>query len=210
MLRSEASSFSDSISVKVGILFSKLPITANQWTVLSIVPAILGFFALAVQHDMLLALGLFLISGFIDIIDGAVARVTGSVSNLGAYLDGMMDRFVEGFLFFGLMFFGLPKVAILGYPMEMWPWLVLLLFVGSGMVSFSRAYADHRKVLTDPKKLKAMGGILERAERLILVFAGMIVFPYYPSVLNAAIIAAALLSCVTLFQRMWFVVKNAE
>jgi len=87
---------------------------------------------------------------------------------------------------------------------------VLLLFIGSAMVSYARAYADHRKVITDEKKLRKMGGILERAERLLLVFIGMALFYVDVAYLNAAIIVAAILSCITLVQRIWFVVKNAE
>jgi hypothetical protein len=78
------------------------------------------------------------------------------------------------------------------------------------MVSFARAYADHRKALTNKKKLQKMGGALERAERLGLVFAGMLLFSVDVAYLNGAIVFAALLSCVTFIQRVWFVVKNAE
>jgi len=196
--------------VRLGIIFAKIPITPNQWTVLSVVPAFFGFIALASWHDMWLGLGLFVLSALIDAIDGGVARVTGSVSSLGAYLDGMMDRIVEGFLFFGLMLFGLPDSSVMGYVVPMWVWLSLLLFVGSALVSFARAYADHRKVITDPKKLRKMGGILERAERLVIVFAGMALFSVSAAYLNGAIIIAALLSCATLLQRIMFVVRNAE
>ena len=209
-VKSSFSELAESIGIKLGIIFSKIPLTPNQWTVLSIVPAILGFIALAYYREMGWALALFLLSGLIDAVDGGVARVTGSVSNLGAYLDGMFDRFVEALLLFGLIAFRLPDSAVLGYPVPMWQWLVLLLFIGTCMVSYSRAYADHRKVLTDPKKLKKMGGLLERAERLALVFLGMLLFYLDAAYLNAAIIVAVLLSAVTLLQRMWFVVKNAE
>jgi len=200
----------EQIGVKLGILFSYLPVSPNQWTVISIIPAMLGFVALAFYRDMALGLLLFVLSALLDAVDGGVARVTGSVSNLGAYLDGMADRLVEGFLFFGLMFFGLPDTILLGLAIPMWAWIALLLFVGTGLVSFSRAYADHRKVVTDAKKLKAMGGVLERAERLVLVFAGMALFSFGPAYLNGAIILAGALSLVTLAQRVWFVVRNAE
>lgn len=210
VVKSGFSEAAESIGIKLGIIFSHIPITANQWTVLSVIPAIMGFVALAFYKEMSWGLAFFAISALVDAIDGGVARVTGTVSNLGAYLDGMMDRVVEGFLFFGLMLFGLPDSTLFGYAVPMWIWISLLLFVGSGLVSFARAYADHRKVLTDEKKLRQMGGVLERAERLVLVFLGMALFYVSPAWLNTTIIAAALLSCVTLTQRVWFVVKNAE
>jgi phosphatidylglycerophosphate synthase len=210
VVKSGFSGKAEQIGVKLGVMFSRIPLTPNQWTLLSIVPAIAGFLALAHYHDMLAGLALFALSALLDAVDGGVARVTGTASNLGAYLDGMADRVVEGFLLFGLMFFGLPDAGFMGQPVPMWIWLAILLFIGTCLVSFSRAYADHRKALTDPEKLKRMGGVLERAERLILVFAGMLVYPAYPSGLNIAIIVAAILSAATLGQRVWFVVRNAE
>lgn len=209
-MKSGFSDTAEQIGVKLGIIFSKIPLTPNQWTVLSIVPAILGFIALAYYKEMGWGLALFLLSGLIDAIDGGVARVTGSVSNLGAYLDGMFDRFVEALLLAGLMLFALPDSAVLGHPVPMWQWLGMLLFFGTCMVSYSRAYADHRKALTDPKKLRKMGGILERAERLGLIFLGMLLFYADAAYLNAAIIIAVLFSILTLLQRMWFVARNAE
>ena len=78
------------------MVFSKIPISANTWTLLSLLPALLGFVSL-VYKRMDYALILFAVSALIDAIDGGVARVTGTVSNLGAYLDGMMDRIERGY-----------------------------------------------------------------------------------------------------------------
>ena len=210
VMKSGLSEVTERIGIRLGMIFAHVPLTPNQWTMLSVVPAVLGFFALAAYKDVALALALFAVSAVIDAIDGGVARVTGRVSNFGAYLDGMVDRLVEGFLLFGLMFLGLPNTSIAGYVVPMWAWLALLLFVGSALVSYARAYADHRKVVTDPKKLARMGGILERAERLLLIFLGMLLYFIDPAYLNAAIIIAAILSCITLLQRISFVVANAE
>lgn len=199
----------EEIGVRLGVAFSRIPLTPNQWTVISVIPAMLGFIALAYYKEMGAGLALFAFSALLDAVDGGVARVTGSVSNLGAYLDGMADRVVEGLLLFGLMLFGLPDISIYGYSTPMWLWLSMLLFVGSAMVSYSRAYADHRKVLGNAR-LKRMGGILERAERLLLVFAGMALFYLNSGYLGVLIVLAGLLSCVTLAQRVWFVARNAE
>lgn len=156
---------------------------------------------------MAAAIVLFAFSTLIDGIDGGVARVTGAVSSLGAYLDGIVDRIVEALLLFGLMFSGFVSDY---YNIPSYAWLALLLFAGTVFTSYARAYADHRKALTDEKKLKKMGGLLERPERLILVFAGMAAWFYQPEYLTYAIVAAALLSCVTVLQRVLFVVRNAE
>ena len=209
-LKSSHPKFSQKISLAVGNLFSKIPLTPNQWTILSILPAFLGFYSLAFWHNMALALAFFAVCAFLDLVDGAVAKVTKKTSKLGAYFDGMVDRFNEAFIIFGLMLYGLPCPCVFCVPIPSTILLAMLLFLGTSMVSFSRAYADHRKVLTDQKKLARMGGVLERAERLLLIFAGMLFSFLDLQYLNYVIILAVILSAFTLAQRVWFVIKNAE
>ena len=205
MIKGNYSDFAERIGIKLGLFFSRIPLTPNQWTVLSIVPAIFGFISLAYWHRLDYALVLFATSALIDGIDGGVARVTGSVTALGAYLDGMFDRIVEGLLLFGLMLYGLPD-----YLMPAFFWIALLLFAGTGMTSYARAYADHRKAVTDEKKLRKMGGILERPERLVIVFAGMMASFWSLLYLTQILALASVLACITVLQRIWFVVRNAE
>ncbi|MDO8625350.1 MAG: hypothetical protein Q7R47_04675, partial [Candidatus Diapherotrites archaeon] len=56
------------ISVKIGIWFSRIPLTANQWTALSVVPVLAAFWFL-MRNDFLAAGILFLISAFLDMVD---------------------------------------------------------------------------------------------------------------------------------------------
>lgn len=181
------------ISIRIGLLFSKLGISPNTWTILSIIPAIIGFFALY-YYRLEIALSLFLTSGLIDAIDGAVARVMGSVSNLGGFLDGITDRYVEILLYLGLLFYGVG-----GF------WICLLIF-GAIMPTYIRAYSDHRKVVTDPEDQKRMGGILERAERLTLIYIGMFLGIFNPGWLTYSVIMAGVLANITALQRLLFVV----
>jgi len=209
MLKSSSPPTIEKLSIKLGMLFSKIPISANAWTLLSVVPALLGFVSL-LYKQMLYALILFAISALMDAIDGSVARVTGTVTNLGAYLDGMMDRIVEGLLIFGLMFMGLPDLTISKYSIASELLLALLVFIGTAMVSYSRAYANYKRVIKNEKALKEMGGLFERPERLLLIFIGMASYFIAPIYLTYAILVSLILSIVTLLQRVWFVVKNAE
>jgi len=210
MLKTNFSEFSNRMSIRIGMLFSKIPISANVWTLLSVVPAIAGFVLLAYYKQMTNALILFVISSVMDAIDGGVARVTGTVSNLGAYLDGMMDRVVEGLLLVGIMLYGINDLTIGVYSTPAYILIVLLLFFGSVMTSYSRAYAVYRKVLRSEKKISKMPGILERAERLILVFIGMLTYGLNPLYLTYAIALAAVLSIITVMQRVIYIVRNAE
>lgn len=194
------------ISRKIGKFFSRIPVNPNTWTILSIIPGILGFFALVYQQ-MFLGFVLFFISGFFDAIDGGVARVTKKVTKLGGYLDGIIDRIIEGLLLLGLLLFGLPDLVLFGYSTPVYLWISLQLFFGSVFVSFARAYADHKGIITDKKVLSRMPGILERTERLFLIGAGMLLYYLQPIYTTYVIFIAVILSVVTFLQRVFFVIN---
>ena len=206
MLKTKFPMSVDNISRKIGLFFSKIPINPNTWTILSIIPGVLGFFALVYQQ-MFLGFVLFLISGFFDAIDGGVARVTRKVTKLGGYLDGIIDRIIEGLLLFGLMLFGLPDLVIFGYSTPAYLWISLQLFVGSVLVSYARAYASHKGIITDEKVLSRIPGILERTERLLLIGAGMLLYYIQPVYTTYVIVIAFFLSVITFLQRVFFVIK---
>jgi archaetidylinositol phosphate synthase len=190
------------IDVRIGILFSKAGISPNAWTALSLAPALLGLIALY-MHNLPAGLLFFAASAFMDIIDGTVARVTKSVSNLGAFLDGVADRYVEFSLYLGLWFYldSVPQVLL---PHGLW---LLLMVFGAMMPSFITAYADHRNVLDDPEQLRNMGGLLERFERLLLLYAGMLLGVFDPVLLVYVLILTAVLSNFTALQRIFYVIR---
>lgn len=194
-------------SVRVGTIFSKLGITPNQWTVISLLPAILGFVAL-VYNELLIGVGLFILSGLLDVVDGAVARVTGAVSNLGAFLDGIIDRYVELLMYMGVFVY-LSNNLIYDILIPHSYWIALLIF-GALMPTFVRSYADHRGVVTEPEDHKRMGGLIERAERLGMMFAGMILGAFDITYLIYMVVVTAVLSNFTALQRIWFVVAFAN
>jgi len=186
------------ISIRIGLIFSEFGLSPNTWTLLSLIPALVGFFSL-VNKDIPLGLILFLISGFIDAIDGAVARVTGSATAFGAFLDGVIDRYVEILLYLGLLFYGIAPF-----------WITLLIF-GALMPSYIRAYADHRGVVTEIHHHREMGGLLERPERLALIYLGMLLSWYYqPEFLQYSVIMAGILANLTAFQRLYYVIDHAR
>jgi archaetidylinositol phosphate synthase len=194
----------EKLSVKLGMIFSHVGLSPNTWTVLAIIPAILGFISLVVYHSLLWGLVFFLASGVIDAIDGAVARVTSRVSAMGAFLDGVIDRYVEFLLYLGLMFYLMEGGPI--FLVQNYVWINILLF-GAVMPTFIRAYADHRKVVTDQKDLRRMGGLLERAERLTLLYIGLLLGMFDVLWLVYVVAAAAVLANFTAFQRLWFVFR---
>jgi len=182
----------EKLSIKIGIGFSKLRLTPNMWTGISLIPVIIAVYYLFF-HDFLAAAILFIISSFLDMVDGSVARVTGRVSKLGAYLDTVVDRYVEGIIIFGLLFAGLPGFYL---PASAW---VFLFFFGGLMTTYVKAAAKE-KGLTGDRELK--GGLLERAERLIILFVGILLAIWNPLYLTYVLVALAVLTNFTAIQRM--------
>lgn len=180
-------------------------LSPNAWTIISLFPALAGLAALA-SHHLATGMVLFGLSGAIDLVDGAVARATGKATARGAFLDGVVDRYVELLLCTGLMIY-LGRLEFLSLPSEIW--FVLLIF-GSIMTSFVRAYADHRGVVKDPGELKKMGGLLERMERLMLLYTGMLLGLFDPQWLMAAIAATAVLANATALQRVAFAFRHGK
>jgi phosphatidylglycerophosphate synthase len=182
-----------------------LGLSPNAWTLISIVPAVGGMAAL-MGGRLGWGLLLFSLSAFIDIVDGTVARVTGQASIKGAFIDGVVDRYVELLLYLGLLFY-LGRGEFLGLRTEVW---FMLLFFGSLMTTFVRAYADHRGLVKGEAELKKMGGLLERFERLMLLYAGMFLGLFNVQWLMAAIALTAALANLTALQRIAFAIRHAR
>lgn len=194
----------EKLSVTLGRAFSHLRISPNTWTILSIIPAILGFISLAYYQNLLAALILFMLAGFIDAVDGAVARVTSRVSALGAFLDGVIDRYVEILIYLGLLVFLLGRKEFFLLDNSLW---ISLLIFGAIMPTFVRAYADHKKVVTEAADLKKMGGLVERPERLILIYLALIAGIFEVQYLIYVIALTAVLANLTALQRIWYTVS---
>lgn len=181
----------DKISEKVGELFSKFGLSPNQWTLLSLVPALIGFYF--VYRELLIYAALFyFVSFFIDVVDGAVARFTGRDSRRGAYIDTLMDRYIEFLFLFSLLFLPLPNFLL---PVKAW---ILLLLFGSLITTYSKSAAKEKEVLR--KELK--GGLLERAERVILLIVALVLGAFNRMWMVGMLSALAILVNFSAFQRI--------
>ncbi len=185
------------LSIRVGMVFSKVGLSPNQWTLLSFVPAVFSFYFL-IQRYFLPAAILFFLSSFIDWIDGSIARVMGKVSKLGAYLDTIMDRYVEAIVLLGLLFANLPDFYL---PIYAWLFLYLL---GSFMTTYAKSAAKEKNLVEGELR----GGLLERAERLIILFFGILLAHLNPIYLTYVIVILAVLTNVSALQRMWIATRK--
>ncbi|UCD02673.1 MAG: CDP-alcohol phosphatidyltransferase family protein [Candidatus Aenigmatarchaeota archaeon] len=192
----------EGVSAKIGKALAGLGLSPNQWTILSIIAA-LGSFYLLLQQSYIFAAVFFIIAAFFDMADGAVARETGKSSKFGAYLDTMADRLVEFIIVLGMVFLAgagfLPPFIL---PAVIW---VFIFYFGSIMTTYAKSAAKEKGLVKDELR----GGLLERSERLIILFIGIVLAAISPMYLTYTLVLLAILTNITALQRFWLA-KNAS
>ncbi len=176
----------------IGNQLGRLGARPNMITTLSLAVSIGAGIAYALMLPVFGAVGL-LASGFVDMLDGAVARATGSATRFGAVYDHVLDRYAEFVVLLGIGFGGLVN----------WVWVIFCLF-GMVMASFTRAKAESVGGLSS-----CAVGIAERQEKIVIIFIGSVLQPILPLALIAAVIIVGLLSHITVVQRLFYTFKHA-
>ena len=140
-----------------------------------------------------LAAGTFVVGSLLDILDGALARVGGKTTPFGAFIDSTTDRVGEGAM--------LAAIALV-FARHGKDWAVVLAVaavVGSFLVSYTRARAEALGLRGDV-------GLGSRAERVVLITAGLVFAPW--GGLPWAIVALAATAWLTVVQRILHVRKQ--
>ncbi len=132
----------------------------------------------------------FVIGSVLDILDGALARLSGKGTPFGAFLDSTTDRVSEGFMLgsIALVFHRHGNQVALAFAFAA--------VAGSFLVSYTRARAE-------ALGLKGDVGIGSRAERVVVITAGLVLAPW--GVLPWAIYLLAATAWFTVGQRVWSV-----
>ena len=175
---------------KIGKAFASTGLSPNFWTLVGLVFALVSalVYGLGLEFGLIIGGILLLVSGFFDMVDGQVARITGKTSQKGSYLDSMFDKIAEVAIFLGLLVGGYAE-----------PYLVILAITLSLLVSYARAKSDALNI-----KLQGVG-IGERAERLLVIAIIGIIGYMEPAVIIVVVIAG-----ITLVQRMIVTAKNIK
>lgn len=131
------------------------------------------------------------VSGFVDILDGAVARKNSSTTLFGGVLDSTADRFSDAFILIGI---------ILGGYVD--PLIGILALHASVTVSYVRARAESEGV-------KCNVGIAERPERLVILMIGAF-FGYLidSEIMYWAVVIIMVLGYLTVLQRLYHTWKE--
>lgn len=158
--------------------FSHLPITPNGWTIVSLVCAFGAGVAFAFGKP-LLGVIFVILNACLDVLDGALARYMKISSPVGDYLDHVFDRYADTAIVIGILVWGILgtepwNFAVFGCTIPAW---VIGVFAITGVLLSS--YMGTQAQAVGLKR--NYGGILGRADRLILLVVLGVAEFIYPS-----------------------------
>ncbi|MBA3383492.1 MAG: CDP-alcohol phosphatidyltransferase family protein [Actinobacteria bacterium] len=130
---------------------------------------------------------LFVLGSILDILDGALARAGGKATPFGAFVDSTTDRISEAFML------GAIALVLTRDGSELGVGLTVAAIAGSFLVSYARARAEALGLRGDV-------GIGSRAERVVVITAGLVLAPW--GVLPWAIGVLAATAWFTVLQRI--------
>lgn len=175
----------------------KIGLTPNKTSAIGIAFAFFSAIAYAQWQNnplhLLLATILLLLSGFCDALDGIIARLHQQTTQFGGFLDSVLDRYADAAVYAGIIASGLCE-----------PLWGIIALSGSLLVSYTRARAEAATI-----KMESVG-IAERAERIIILAIGTITAIYWLPALNIGIMLLAILSNITVLQRIIYVYKKLK
>ncbi len=138
---------------------------------------------------LLVAALLLLISGFLDALDGVLARAYGETTLFGGFLDSLLDRYSDAIILVSI---------ILGWRIidsQLWGLVGFAAVMGSLLVSYSRAKAEAAGV-----KMETVG-LAERAERIIIIVVASFLNLLWVDALRWSVLLLAVLTNLTVMQR---------
>lgn len=128
------------------------------------------------------AVWLYIFAGILDVLDGRLARLAHQQTPAGALFDSVSDRWGELLAFAGYVWF-----------LNDSPWLLAVMSAvgGSMMVSYTRARAEGLGVALS-------GGVMQRAERIVLVAGGTLIAAWYGGDLETVSLAQPIIGVTML------------
>lgn len=173
----------DRLTRPVGAALARTPLTPNLVTTLGVLLTTVA--AVLVGSGRPVAAGWVLLAGgLMDTFDGALARARSASSPFGAFYDSVSDRLSDGIILIGVAWFVRDSDVLFA--------LALVALVAAQVTSYVRAKAESID-------LDCTVGILERAERAVLIMVGLVLH----SVMLLPVLAVlAVGSTVTVVQRV--------
>ena len=172
----------------VGSGLRRIGVSANQLTVLGLVLSVASAVAIA-NGRLIVGAVLLALSAVPDVLDGAVAKASGTASPRGAFFDSVVDRVSDTFVLGGVAWY---LASVDGGHAAILP---LAVVGASNLVSYERARAESLG-------FSAKGGLMERAERMLAVGTGLVLSAVLVPVLWLMLVLT-LVTAVHRFVMVW-------
>jgi phosphatidylglycerophosphate synthase len=176
------------------LLFGSRVVSPNVLTILGLFFSFLASLFIALRWPLFVAGILLLLSGFCDLLDGAVARQARMETPFGGFLDSVLDRYSDLLVMLGVSVYFLR----LDYPDPLFSMVSFFAAIGVAITPYARARAE-------ASSIRCRNGFLERPERIILLVVGLIV-----GILRPVVVILAILTHVTVFQRVLVAKRETE
>ncbi len=179
--------FYEQVSLPLGRLCLRFGLTPDMLTYTSLGLSAIAAYSIA-QQAYLWGIGLILLVGLADILDGATARAGNTASAYGTVLDHVVDRYAEFFILGGVLLSGAVAPV----------WVLFALF-GMIMASYVRARAESTGKLSSCNV-----GFAGRQEKLGILLLGLLAQSWYPALalLQWSVIVIGVFSHITAIQRL--------
>jgi len=172
----------------IGQSLQRTGISADVVTVIGIIMATGASVAIG-MGNLRLGFLLLVLTGVPDALDGAVAKAAGTASSRGAYFDSVADRLTDALLFGGVAW---HLASVRTDRMMMLPMAIMATAM---FISYQRAKAESLGY-------DAKGGLMERAERFIVLAFGLLFFEILVPVLWVMLVLS-LITAVQRFVKVW-------
>lgn len=178
----------DATTAPVGRVLVRVGVSADVLTFSGLVFSFVTAWAIAMGMHWP-AIWLLTVTGFHDMLDGPVAKAGQRASQRGSFFDSVVDRISDAVLMIGATY----------YLMEHNPGRLVLLPIAIVTTTFLISY---QRAKAESLGLAAKGGLMERAERMILLGVGLLATPLFIPVLWL-MLGLTFLTAVGRFGRVW-------
>ncbi len=179
----------------LGAALRKTKLTPDHLTVVGLVVGAASAVAVGSGH-LRWGLVLVILAALPDLLDGALAKASNTSSQRGAFFDSTVDRVTDALLLGGIAYYFAetqdPRLALLPFAVS----------AVSSVISYQRAKAESLG-------LDAKGGLMERAERIVVLCVGLFIEPWVNGALVWILWGMLVLISITAVQRFVKVWKQA-
>lgn len=196
----------------IALAMGRLGLTPDALTLIGFGITVVGAILLATQQWLLGGI-VVLVGGIFDMFDGTLARATGRVSRLGAFMDSVFDRWGEAIVYIGII------IGCVAAGFDAATILAAMAMASAFMVSYTRAKSEGLGFSSGTGM--AAIGLMPREARLVALSLGLVLASVLPglrpddpdvlaNVLGTTLAFIAITATITTIQRILHVRAQAN